>query len=55
VVRFCSSSFSVAASSEAVGSSSTRIGASFSTARAIEIRWRWPVESFVPRSPSFVS
>ena len=53
--RLRSTRSSVSASSEAVGSSSTRIGASFSTARAIERRWRWPVESLVPRSPSGVS
>ena len=34
-----------------VASSSTRIGASFRKARAIAMRWRWPPESWTPRSP----
>ncbi len=36
--------------SEAVASSSSTIGASFSRARAIEIRWRSPPESLLPFS-----
>ena len=38
-----------------VASSSTRIGGSVSSTRAIAIRWRWPPESFTPRSPTCAS
>ena len=31
------------------------IGAAFSNTRAIAIRWRWPPESFTPRSPTWAS
>jgi hypothetical protein len=41
-------------SSEAVASSSTRIGAFFRMARAIAIRCRWPPERRCPRSPIIV-
>ena len=47
-------SISLSESSELVASSSTRIGASFRIARAIAMRWRWPPESFTPRSPTSV-
>ena len=46
---------SVSLSTDEVASSSTRIGGSFSTARAMEIRWRCPPDSFWPRSPTMVS
>ena len=39
------------AESELVASSSSRIGASRSTARASAIRWRWPPDRVTPRSP----
>ena len=55
LAKFCMTSCSVAASKAAVGSSSTRIGVSRTTARAMERRWRWPVESLPPRSESTVS
>ena len=46
---------SVSTSSALVASSSTRIGAFFSMARAIAMRWRSPPESWLPRSPTTVS
>ena len=46
---------SVSLSTALVASSSTRIGGSFSSARAKESRWRWPPESRPPRSPTGVS
>ena len=46
---------STSLSSAEVASSSTRIGASFSTTRAIAMRWRCPPESFTPRSPTCAS
>ncbi len=62
VVRPCISSSSAAwisrsdsVSSAEVASSRIRIGASFRIARAIAIRWRWPPESRIPRSPTTVS
>jgi hypothetical protein len=61
VVRFCirpSSAFctsvSLSASSADVASSSSRIGASRRMARAMAMRWRWPPESVMPRSPTGV-
>jgi hypothetical protein len=42
-------------SSEADGSSSSRIGASLTIARAIVMRCRWPPDSVSPRSPTTVS
>ncbi len=38
-----------------VASSKTRMGASFKMARAMAMRWRWPPESLMPRSPTKVS
>ena len=38
-----------------VASSRIRIGAFFSSARAMASRWRWPPLSFCPRSPIIVS
>ena len=38
-----------------VASSSTRIGASLRITRAIAMRWRWPPDSFTPRSPTCAS
>jgi sugar phosphate isomerase/epimerase len=38
-----------------VASSSRRIDGSASSARAIATRWRWPPDSFTPRSPTTVS
>ncbi len=35
-----------------VASSSSRIGASFRKARAMEILWRWPPDSDMPPSPT---
>ena len=46
---------SLSLSSAEVASSRTRRLASLSTARAIAIRWRWPPDSFTPRSPTVVS
>ena len=46
---------STSLSSAEVASSSTRIGASLSTTRAIAMRWRWPPESLTPRSPTCAS
>ena len=43
---------SVFESIEDVGSSRIRIGASLRNARATQIRWRSPPESWAPRSPS---
>ncbi len=51
----CATWRSLSASSELVASSSSRIGRSASSARAIEMRWRWPPESLTPRSPRSVS
>src|SRR5262249_14396627 len=42
-------------STELVGSSRIRIGASFRNARASAMRWRSPPESRIPRSPTSVS
>jgi hypothetical protein len=42
-------------SSADVASSRIRIGASFSSARAIARRWRWPPDSSTPFSPTRVS
>ena len=44
-----------AASSELVASSSISITGSLRMARAMAMRWRWPPESFTPRSPTTVS
>ena len=41
-------------SSAEVASSSSRSGASLRKARAMAMRWRWPPESFTPRSPTMV-
>ena len=46
---------SVAASSALVASSRIRIGGSFSSARAIDRRWRSPPDSERPRSPTLAS
>ena len=46
---------STSQSSAEVASSSTRIGAFFRITRAIAMRWRWPPESFTPRSPTCAS
>ena len=46
---------STSLSSAEVASSSTRIGAFLSNTRAIATRWRWPPESFTPRSPTWAS
>ncbi len=51
----CCTSSSLAASSELVASSSRRIGGSFRIARAIAMRWRWPPDKRIPRSPRNVS
>ncbi len=40
---------------EEVGSSSSRMGGSLITARAIATPWRWPPESDSPRSPTSIS
>ena len=42
-------------SSDDVASSSSTIGESFRSARATAMRWRWPPDSRVPRSPTMVS
>ena len=42
-------------SSAEVASSSSSSGASFRNARAIAMRWRWPPDSFTPRSPTIVA
>ncbi len=42
-------------SSADVASSSSRIGALRTMARAIATRWRWPPESVTPFSPTSVS
>ena len=46
---------STSESSAEVASSSTRIGAFFRITRAIATRWRWPPDSFTPRSPTCAS
>ena len=46
---------SVVASTEAVASSRMRMRGSIASARAIAMRWRWPPESVMPRSPITVS
>ena len=46
---------SVEASTDAVASSRIRMRGSTTSARAIAIRWRWPPESVMPRSPITVS
>ena len=46
---------SISESSAEVASSRTRIGASLRMTRAIAMRWRWPPESFTPRSPTRAS
>ena len=46
---------STSLSSAEVASSSTRIGASFRMTRASATRWRWPPESFTPRSPTWAA
>ncbi|KAG1439223.1 hypothetical protein G6F55_013781 [Rhizopus delemar] len=46
---------STSESSAEVASSSTRSGASFSSTRAMAMRWRWPPDSFTPRSPTWAS
>ena len=46
---------SLSVSSAEVASSRIRTGGSISSARAIAMRWRWPPERRVPRSPSTVS
>ena len=46
---------SFSTSREAVASSKSTIGAFFKRARAIEIRWRSPPESFAPFSPMGVN
>ena len=46
---------SVVISTELVGSSRMRMGASFRKARASEMRWRSPPERRMPRSPTGVS
>ena len=43
---------STSLSSALVASSSTRIGASSRITRAMAMRWRWPPDSFTPRSPT---
>jgi iron complex transport system ATP-binding protein len=48
------SSSSLSASRFETGSSMTRIGLSLRTARASAIRWRWPPDSFAPRSPNAI-
>ena len=48
-------SVSLSESSALVASSSSRIGASRNTARAMAMRWRWPADSVTPPSPSMVS
>ena len=48
-------SFSLSVSRAEVASSRIRMSGFFSTARAIERRWRCPPESFEPRSPMLVS
>ena len=51
-VRICAS---VVASTDAVASSRIRMRGSIASARAIAMRWRWPPESVIPRSPITVS
>ncbi|MOA05728.1 hypothetical protein D3C78_1253380 [compost metagenome] len=46
---------STSESSAEVASSMIRIGASLSSTRAMAMRWRWPPESFTPRSPTWAS
>src|SRR5262249_1289701 len=43
---------STSLSSADVASSSTRIDASLRITRAMAMRWRWPPDSFTPRSPT---
>ena len=50
--RMCAS---VVASTDAVASSRMRTRGSTASARAIAMRWRWPPESVMPRSPITVS
>ena len=45
---------SASLSSDDVASSSSTIGESFRSARATAMRWRWPPDSRVPRSPTMV-
>ena len=47
----CWMTASFSASTEDSASSSTRIGASRSSARAMAMRWRWPPDRRAPRSP----
>ncbi len=51
----CWISASFSASTDDSASSSSRIGASRSSARAIAMRWRWPPDSMSPRSPMRVA
>src|SRR2546425_457914 len=51
----CRTRWEDSASRPVVGSSSTRIGASRTSARAMATRWRSPPDRFVARSPSSVS
>ena len=46
---------SLSLSSDEVASSRIRMRGSARIARAIATRWRWPPESFTPRSPTIVS
>ena len=46
---------SISESRAEVASSSTRIGASFKMARARAMRWRWPPDRRMPRSPTMAS
>ncbi|MNW05029.1 hypothetical protein D3C71_2012150 [compost metagenome] len=46
---------SASESNAEVASSRTRIGAFFNSTRAIATRWRWPPDSFTPRSPTRAS
>ena len=46
---------SFSASTAESASSSTRIGVSRSSARAMATRWRWPPESLMPFSPITVA
>ena len=57
-IRFCRAAWiscSLSESRALVASSSTRMGASVRIARAMAILWRYPPESFTPRSPVIVS
>ena len=55
VSRACLIWLSVSVSTDAVASSSTRIGGSFKKVRAIAMRCFSPPESLTPRSPTRVS